>query len=584
MCEESVSMDKQDKDKVFSARRWRWGYLALGVAAVASWLVLSGMNFWMGELNQDEGWYLYAAKQIAGGRLPYRDFAFTQAPLLPVIYSWGYGLVARFGVAGGRALSWLFAAAGMLLAVQLAKRASPRHSQRVSAALAFVLIGVNVYQTYFTTVVKTYALTSLFLTGGLLLLSHVSKQNAFRAAAGAGFLLACATATRISMGAALALGFAYLVLCQRRLRPWAWLDYALGGGIGLALTLLFFMVIGRDGFRFGVLEYHTLRDGGAWMAQAAFKIGCVSRLIQAYLPAALIAMVLAMAWWMRRIRDGQAETASPPTDPADNLPPHFHGFLWLVIAVLVVVHLSAPFPYDDYQVPIYPLFAAMLSAAGVRWWGGIESRIFTGIPPEGRSARRVMLVAGVWLMCLLHSFSSPMTQNWFVAGRDRIWWRLREQSPMAQLRDMGKWVRDLSDAEEGGVLLTQDIYLAVEAGLDVPEGLEMGPFSYYPDWTRARAKQIGVMNRDLMLELLVENTNAPIAAFSGYGLSIRSPEIEEVSREDRLAFDAALAAYYDHVESVPQFGQAGTTLHIWRIKKPDDEEPDQAQPDEEHDE
>ena len=106
--------------------------------------------------------------------------------------------------------------------------------------------------------------------------------------------------------------------------------------------------------------------------------------------------------------------------------------------------------------------------------------------------------------------------------------------------------------------------------MQVPRGLEMGPFSYYPDWPREKAERIGVMNRDMLAELLEGGTNASIAAFSGYGLSIRSPEVEEVSREDRMAFDRILEERFDPVESVPGFGQAGTTLEIWRRKKPED--------------
>ncbi|MBP8656293.1 MAG: hypothetical protein KBI43_07630, partial [Kiritimatiellae bacterium] len=66
---------------------WHWGHLALFLAVVATWLALAGLNLWMGELNQDEGWYLYAAKQMGEGLWPYRDFAFTQAPMLPLVYS-----------------------------------------------------------------------------------------------------------------------------------------------------------------------------------------------------------------------------------------------------------------------------------------------------------------------------------------------------------------------------------------------------------------------------------------------------------------------------------------------------------------
>lgn len=553
-----------------AARAWRWGHIVLLLAVAASWLSLSALNLWMGELNQDEGWYLYAAKQMTEGLKPYRDFAFTQPPMLPLVYSWAFNWVGHFGLVGGRAVTWLFGAMGTLAAVWLAMRAGPRQAQRLTAGLCFILIAMNLYQSYFTTVVKTYALSGMFLCAGLAMLSFVGPRKGFRAAAGSGFLLACAAATRISLGAALALGGLYLLICRRRLRAWAWLDFALGGLLGLALAFLPFLALGREGFRFGVVEYHSLREAGPWLAQIAYKIGCLSRLAQAYFPAAIAGLFLLIVACRHLIRRGRPIDGAGPgaqaEPPPEDIAPCFNSFLWISVVALGAVHLAAPFPYDDYQVPIYPVYCAALAATGARWWLREERRRFGSCSGPSRSARRLAILTVTWMMCGLHAFSSPLAQGWFVAGRDRIWWRLREQSPVAQLRDMAKWVRDLTLAESGTALLTQDTYLAVEAGLPVPHGLEMGPFSYYPDWTRARAERLGVMNREMMIELLATSTNTPIAALSGYSLSIRCPEVEEVSREDRMAFDGILQERFERVETVPGFGQAGTPLEIWRLK------------------
>ena len=550
-------------------RAWRWGHLLLAVAVIASWAALSGINVWMGELNQDEGWYLYAAKQMAEGQIPYRDFAFTQPPMLPLVYSWAYPWVGQFGLLGGRAVTWAFGTLGLLFATWLAMRAGPRQAQRLTGGLCFILIAMNVYQSYFTTVVKTYSLASLFLGAGLLALAFVGPRRGFRAAVASGFLLACAAATRISLGAALALGGLYLLACRRRLRSWAWLDFGLGGLLGLAVTLLPFMALGRDGFRFGVIEYHSLREAGPWLAQIAYKVGCLSRLAGAYFPAAvggLFLLILAGRYLLLRAGPDERTDISPEYPGPDDIAPRFNMFLWTTVIALALVHLAAPFPYDDYQVPVYPIFCAALASTGARWWLREENRRYGG-SPELRSARRLAILTVTWLMCGLYAFSSPLAQSWFVAGRDRIWWRLREESPVAQLRDTAKWVRALNTPESGTHLLTQDTYLAVEAGLPVPHGLEMGPFSYYPDWEREKAERLGVMNRDMMLELLKTETNAPIAALSGYSLSIRSPEVQEVVRDDQLAFDEILATRFERVESVPHFGQAGTTLDLWRLKK-----------------
>ena len=56
--------------------------LAIGAAACMSFFAV-----WWGGLNQDEGWYLYAAQLVHDGKLPYRDFFFTQGPTMPFVYS-----------------------------------------------------------------------------------------------------------------------------------------------------------------------------------------------------------------------------------------------------------------------------------------------------------------------------------------------------------------------------------------------------------------------------------------------------------------------------------------------------------------
>ncbi|MDD4116581.1 MAG: hypothetical protein PHI39_00005, partial [Kiritimatiellae bacterium] len=60
-------MEAKTQAESRDGRAWRWGHLLLAVAVGAAWLGLAGMNLWMGELNQDEGWYLYAAGQIRDG-------------------------------------------------------------------------------------------------------------------------------------------------------------------------------------------------------------------------------------------------------------------------------------------------------------------------------------------------------------------------------------------------------------------------------------------------------------------------------------------------------------------------------------
>jgi len=148
-----------------------------------------------------------------------------------------------------------------------------------------------------------------------------------------------------------------------------------------------------------------------------------------------------------------------------------------------------------------------------------------------------------------------------IRGRDRIWWLIKEQPALERLQQVGVWLSKVSPLN--ATLLTQDTYLAVESGLRVPAGLEMGPFSYYPDFPRARAEKLHVLNHEMLLELL-QAAEAPYAALSGYSLAIRSPEIMPLTPAEREEIQAALHAHYAELLEIPAFGQAHTPLQILR--------------------
>src|SRR5690606_37005983 len=72
-------------------------------------------------VNLDEGWYLGAAKLVYAGKALYRDFAYTQTPLLPYLY----GLlqpVFGLGIYQGRFLTVLLGLTAWLLSAVSAYR------------------------------------------------------------------------------------------------------------------------------------------------------------------------------------------------------------------------------------------------------------------------------------------------------------------------------------------------------------------------------------------------------------------------------------------------------------------------------
>ena len=145
-------------------------------------------------------------------------------------------------------------------------------------------------------------------------------------------------------------------------------------------------------------------------------------------------------------------------------------------------------------------------------------------------------------------------------GQDRFWSLKKEKSELAQMRDVA---RRLEKMDPGGkTILTQDIYLAVEMGRKVPDGLEMGPFSYFPDISTPEAESINVMNTE-RFENLLRSAPCRLAAFSGYGFAIGAPKGTETPKPMQSRFRAALGNAYGKVDSVHRFGQNHTTLDCY---------------------
>lgn len=522
-------------------------FAALGVG-----FIVSAANLWLGDLNQDEGWYLYAANQVADGKLPYRDFAFSQPPVMPFVYALVARLVDAQGVAGGRFFTAILGVLSALLAAGLAWRASPAGWKPHGALLTLILVLCNVYHSYFTTVVKTYSLCSLFLVGGLLTLSFITNQCGWRKAFIAGVLLALAAGTRMSAGAALPVMGLYLLFNRKPLGDKPWVAFGVGGGLSLLGIFLPFAMMAPDGFRFFVFDYHTLRSSGTFLSSLVYKAGFISRFVQGYLVLTFLLLAVIVFAWLKPVGTGKkGETGGRKG---------FIAGLWGVGVLISLVHLSAPFPYDDYQVFVYPVLCAALSIGLCAW---CALRIDA---PASAARWRRWLIFVTFFMSVAASFSSPLNQAWFILGRDRIWWNFKEEPDVAKLRRIGRWLADRCEPDE--FLLTEDIYVAVEAGLSVPPGMEMGIFCYFPEWDRERAERIRVLNKEMLIDLLRAGA-AAYAAVSEYGFSVQSPEVARLPEEEKAALEKMLDVYYREATSVPHFGQGHTTLRL--LRRRDDE-------------
>ncbi len=664
---------------------WIWSF------AILASLGLYGVAIWYGEVNQDEGWYLYAGRLVSEGQHPFVDFASTQGPVMAYVYALAQPLVRLWGVAGGRIftaiLGFSTALAAALLAYRVAESTrirtktgideeqdneqdresvyppsalssshvppstvhSPRSTSLFAALAAFAFLGLNLYHVYFTTMVKTYSLAGLLVVLGFLALERALRTEIGDRSSGAGgrkaeigdppptshflhpffYAILAAALFALAAGVRLSAGILLPTIWLTLLFLWSrggWqrqglrvlMGFLLGGSVTLLAIYVPFMIMAPEALRFGLLDYHSGRTVGSLVVILAYKAGFLIRLTGAYFP--LLALAVGCGaldvWRWLAVRGFGKDRAFVPSP--DSPPPHsphcplptFHVLLIPSLLVVTLVHLIAVFPYDDYQVFIMPLLAVLV-AVGI-------SRLFSAFHTPHSTARTPLsclhvcsLLFTACCILLAHSASSPLLQNWLLARRDRIWWPLRTESSLQCLQRSGKMVRELAATEGQGtrsetridendgrrpndhspqatvhtpqstspspssrpltsdlrspspdLLLTQDTYLAVEAGLKVPAGMELGPFCYFPDMDREKAEALHLLNREMFREILA-SCESPIAAFSGYGLAIRCPEITELPIDEQTDLWTMVESRYEQVTEVTPFGQADTTLRVF---------------------
>lgn len=506
-----------------------------GILALFGFVCLAVAAVWLGGLNQDEGWYLYAANLVSEGEAPYRDFFFTQGPVMPVVYSAFTDVWRNGGILGARIFTLAIGFVGILFTVALARRLVPHERRMEVGIVVFLLLGCNLYHLYYNAIPKTYALAGLFVVMGFYLLSFVeSSRRMVRIAVllGSGAAFALAAGTRISLGILLAV-VGIGMLLRRRLYGSAFLWFGVGGA--LVLALVFGGLLVNPETRAGLLaaqHYHAARGG----FDPVFAVGSLSRLVRWYLPTFLLLGFGAFATKAVVSTKGEEQPTGSIVTP-----------LLLAGAVSVfLVQILAPFPYEDYQVPVMGILSVFAAVLCIR-------RLRLGFP-------LVLLALGLsWAS----SFGSPLLEGWVTNGQDRFWTLKKSACELAQLQDVARRIEALDP--NGQTLLTQDLYLAIETNRRVPHGFEMGPFSYWGEKAPPSVDGRTVLD-DRSLRDLLADAPCEIAALSGYTFAITVPEGGETPRARQMEYWRLLERNYELVFSEKAFGQNATTLLVLKRK------------------
>ncbi len=408
------------------------------VGVVLLYLTSALGHVFFGSMNADEGFYAVAARAVMQGEMPYRDFGYTQTPLLPYIN----GLVMRFtgyGLFEQRAVNGVWGA----LALALAAFWLARRTRAWVGLLLVVVFSLTPAWMYFIHLGKTYAFTALVVVAAAWV--FLEQPAGWRRTALIGVLGVLGVGCRLPA----APFFAVLWLASLTGGGGTFSVRLLGGGA--ALTVMAAVVLGPfylaapEGSVFWVLQFHRLslpnKDWHVlWQSFATLA------------PALWVAVLCALVAVCRR------KTSIKPRE----------GWLTLAATAAVAANLLPRGAYEEYAVPF--LLPLAMSA------GVVLYRAFNDGNHFFMRAQVVLIGVGALITAPLINLSysrvlPPNLVSWWLppgvptydADLPALLWEASRRVTL--------WVPG------GQPLIGPNIILAVEAGLPVPSTLRMGGFS-----------------------------------------------------------------------------------------------------------
>lgn len=498
--------------------------------------VLEGLYFVAyGNLNQDEGWYLYASKLVYKGQVPYVDFAYFQTPLLPYIYGIPQ-LLFGSSILVGRLTSFIFGLGVLYFSTKLAKKITGT----MAAGIVTLILCSTSFLVYVFSITKTEPLTSFLAVFALYsLLAHPAT---FSGAILSVSSMLWASAVRVSYFPSflLILGIVLYRNSPSRARIGTILLTVLAQGsilFGLPLWLA------RDRMLFNVIlaqlgrasRLPTESYSYPWHLVAIFFSNIVIlqhfMFVIALLALAMVAVVR-FAW--------RGSTSHPaPT----------HKACATIGSVALAVYLPNLVPPTWLVVYFVPTFCMLAILIGVALDG-----IYTSM--TDRLGKQFVL------SFVLALFASQLVMSAAISQ----WQYATVDSPHL------KGLSEAADYIQGAVpedmeLVTFSTYIAVEANRKVAEGLEMSVFSFFPLLSDAEATRYSVVNRNLLRRaLLSPKTGAALLIDSDLRM-LTSPAWdpkcnEGLSQDELTELLPELNGQYTLTRVIPDFGQWQDNLYI----------------------
>jgi hypothetical protein len=420
----------------------------------------------------DEGVYLNAGRLVWEGSLPYRDFPFSQAPLIAYVYG---AFTSAFGssVIVGRALSFVLGLAGVGAAIWIARA----HAGRIGTAIVLLLSIANLPALWVAVTVRTQSLAAPLGMFSVLALA-LPRRGAWSWALSPSLML-WATGARLTHALAFA-ALAGWVAVRLRRQP-RLLAYVAGILTAQAVVVFAPVLAAPRAALFHILMAQSTRGEraagtlvpfGHW-AHERFSIFLVPE--TSFFPIVALALVIAVHLGWKWSRGWRPDLERPLGDPLSA-----QLTLGLLAALVFVPHVLLSRGFLTYFVASSALLVPAIAIGVV----GIVQRAGK-FRPLAAAVVACPLVGGL--------LAVPVHWNaWIGSG----------ESSFDQFRSVGRELRELAGRD--CTILTLETALALETGCRVVPGLEYSLFSYFGRLDDDEARARGVLNASLLQEAVEE--------------------------------------------------------------------------------
>jgi len=234
-------------------------------------------------IDHDESQYV-AAAVLAQTGFPYRDFAYLQTPLQPVLFAPLTALSGDFAWPALRLVNALLGALTIILTYVSARRIGADQGIALAVALLFAACDILLFT---AAMARNDALPAALLAAGLCL--ALRPTHTPLSAFGAGLCFAAAAAAKVSF--ALPAGaFGIYVLFHRQHRPM----FVALGALAPVVFVAWSYVLAPANFMFGVIDFPSLAPA-EFYASKPFKLSPVMKLLDTLKFLALGPALLALA-------------------------------------------------------------------------------------------------------------------------------------------------------------------------------------------------------------------------------------------------------------------------------------------------